>query len=144
MRISMKADYAVRALLDLAQHYGEGLVQSGDIASRQGIPEPYLDQLLTILRKAGFIRSIRGPQGGHALAKPPSGISLGAVITALEGSLAPIDCVDEAGSCARVSACAQREIWQEVAQATQRVLNATTIGELVQRQQQRQGQMYYI
>ena len=144
MRISMKADYAVRALLDLAQHYGEGLIQSGDIASRQGVPEPYLDQLLTVLRKAGFIRSTRGPGGGHALAKPPRDISLGAVITAMEGSLAPIDCIDESGRCARINACAQREIWQAVAQATHKVLDGTTIDELVQRQQRREGQMYYI
>ncbi len=144
MHISMKADYAVRALMDLAQHYGEGLIQSSDIASRQGIPEPYLDQLLTMVRKAGFIRSTRGPQGGHALAKPPSDISLGAVITAMEGSLAPIDCVDEAGSCTRVSTCAQREVWQAVAQATQKVLDSTTIDELMQRQRRREGQMYYI
>src|SRR3990170_2402022 len=65
MKVSMKGDYGVRALIELAHHYGEGPVQSAVIASRQGVPEPYLDQLLTALRRAGFIRSVRGPQGGR-------------------------------------------------------------------------------
>ena len=71
MKVSMKGDYGVRALVELAHHYGEGPVQSAVIASRQSIPEPYLDQLLTSLRRAGFIRSVRGPQGGHALIRDP-------------------------------------------------------------------------
>ena len=71
MKVSMKGDYGVRALVELAHHYGEGPVQSAAIASRQCIPEPYLDQLLTSLRRAGFIRSVRGPQGGHAMIRDP-------------------------------------------------------------------------
>ena len=71
MKVSMKGDYGVRALVELAHHYGEGQVQSAAIAARQSIPEPYLDQLLTTLRRAGFIRSVRGPQGGHALIRDP-------------------------------------------------------------------------
>ncbi|MFQ5861407.1 MAG: RrF2 family transcriptional regulator, partial [Dehalococcoidia bacterium] len=85
MRVSMKVDYGVRALMDLTQRYGQGPVQTSEIAQHQGIPEPYLDQLLTTLRKAGFIRSRRGPGGGHTLAREPEAISLGAVINALEG-----------------------------------------------------------
>ena len=68
MRISTKGDYGIRALIELAHHHGRpGPLQSSEIAARQGIPEAYLEQLLTILRRAGFIRSVRGPQGGHAL-----------------------------------------------------------------------------
>ncbi|MBI4316881.1 MAG: RrF2 family transcriptional regulator [Chloroflexi bacterium] len=145
MKISMKSDYGLRAVLDLAQRYGQGPVQSGDIAVRQGIPEPYLEQLLSTLRKAGLIRSVRGPQGGHRLVKPPAEISVGEVIAALEGSIAPIGCVDEVGTCDRSSICVQRDIWMEINQITQRVLDSTTIASLLERQSARQGQsMYYI
>ena len=86
MRISTKGDYGVRALIELSHHYGEGPLQSAEIAARQRIPEPYLDQLLTTLRKAGFIRSVRGPQGGHALIRRPEEVRLSDVIRSLEGS----------------------------------------------------------
>lgn len=133
MKVSKKVDYGVRALLDLAQRQGQGPIQSAEIASRQGIPEPFLDHLLTSLRKAGIIRSMRGPQGGHSLARLPSEISLGQVIAALEGSIAPLECVEESSSCALASACVQRQVWQEVAEVTRQVLDSTTLGDLVGR-----------
>src|SRR5213592_207285 len=111
MKISMKGDYGLRALVDLADHFGEGPVQSKEIADRQDIPEPYLDQLLTVLRKAGYIRSRRGPQGGHALAKAPAEISMGDVITTLEGSIAPVGCLDGTMDCSLSGKCGQQEIW---------------------------------
>lgn len=129
MRVSTKGDYGVRALIELAHRYGEGPVQSADIAGRQGIPEPYLDQLLTAMRRAGFIRSVRGPQGGHALVRHPSEIRLAEVIEALEGSLSPIACLDQP-ECAKPGSCAQRDVWAEVRRATQEILNGVTIGEL--------------
>ncbi|MBA3468391.1 MAG: Rrf2 family transcriptional regulator, partial [Herpetosiphonaceae bacterium] len=89
MRLSTKGEYGVRALFDLAQHYGEGLIQSHDIADRQGISENYLNQLLIGLRKAGLIMSVRGPQGGHQLARPPQAISLLDALLVLEGPLLP-------------------------------------------------------
>jgi len=99
MKVSMKGDYGVRALVELAHHYGEGPVQSAHIANRQGIPEPYLDQLLTSLRRAGFIRSVRGPQGGHALIRDPHDLKLSEAVSALEGSLSPIGCLDDPDGC---------------------------------------------
>ena len=105
MRVSTKGDYGIRALVELAHRYGEGPVQSAEIARRQCIPEPYLDQLLTTLRRAGFIRSQRGPQGGHALLRPAEEIRLSDVIEALEGSLSPIACLDD-GSCTKPGVCA--------------------------------------
>src|SRR3978361_582793 len=85
MRLTSKTDYGLRALIDLALH-GSGLpVQSHDIATRQGIPESYLNQLLILLRRAGLIRSLRGPQGGHHLARAPRGISMADIIAALDG-----------------------------------------------------------
>lgn len=145
MKISMKSDYGLRAVLDLARHYGDGHIQSSDIAARQGIPEPYLEQLLTTLRKAGLIRSVRGPQGGHCLARPPESISVGDVVAALEGSVAPIECVEEIYSCSRAGACAQRDIWMEINALTRKVLDSTTIAALLERQAAHEPQtMYYI
>ena len=92
MKIPMKVDYGVRALVELAHHYGEGHIQTSDIASRQGIPEPYLEQLMTTLQKVGFIQSRRGPQGGHSLAMAPESLDLAMVMNTLEGNVSPLDC----------------------------------------------------
>src|ERR1044071_10275970 len=89
MRISSKGEYGLRALFDLAQHYGEGPVQSRDIHERQDIDENYLNQILISLRKAGLIESVRGPQGGHRLARPPAQITLLEVVTAVQGPPPP-------------------------------------------------------
>ncbi len=85
MRVSSKADYGVRAMFDLAQRYGQGPIQSRDIASRQGVSEAYLHQVLSALGRTGFVRSTRGPLGGHELVREPSEISVWDVIHALDG-----------------------------------------------------------
>jgi Rrf2 family protein len=134
MRISTKGDYGLRALIELAHHFGEPRpVQSGEIASRQKIPESYLEQLMTVLRKSGFIRSVRGPQGGHALIREPSGIRVTEVIEALEGSLVLTDCLDESSACARNGGCAQSEMWRDVRDAILGILDNTTIADLAER-----------
>lgn len=144
MKVSMKLDYGVRVLVDLAQHYGQGVIPASEIASRQGIPEPYLDQILVALRRAGFVTSKRGPQGGHMLAQPPSQVNLGEVITALEGSPSP-RCIAQPEDCDRATVCVQREVWQAIEEAAQKLLRATTLGELVERQERRsEVSMYYI
>lgn len=135
MRVSTKGDYGIRALIELAHRHGEGPVQSAEIARRQCIPEPYLDQLLTTLRRAGFIRSIRGPQGGHALLRPPEEIRLSEVIEALEGSLSPIACLDD-GACTRPGVCVQREVWEQVRRATHDILHSVTIADLAERERE--------
>lgn len=142
MRISTKGDYGVRALIELAHHYGEGPIQSAEIAARQRIPEPYLDQLLTTLRKAGFIRSVRGPQGGHALLLRPEEIRLSDVIRALEGSLSPVSHLHDEGYQCR----AAHEVWHDVEEATQQILDGVTIGALAAREREydRAGARYVI
>ncbi len=145
MKVPMKVDYGVRALVELAQRYGSGSVQTVEIAERQSIPEPYLDQLLATLGKFGFIRSRRGPQGGHVLAKAPHEISLGMVMAGLEGTAAPLDCIDEPAECNLSRICAQREVWRSVEDAVQSVLNSTTIADLANRQERLQNRgMYHI
>jgi Rrf2 family protein len=108
-------------------------MQSSEIAARQRIPESYLEQLLTTLRRAGFIRSVRGPQGGHALIRPPEDIRASEVIEALEGAIMPIDCLDEASACSKNGGCAQRVMWSAVRDAILGVLENTTIADLALR-----------
>ena len=143
MKVSMKGDYGVRALVELAHHFGEGPVQSAVIANRQSIPEPYLDQLLTSLRRAGFIRSVRGPQGGHALIRDPHDLRLSEAVGALEGSLSPIACLDDPNGCTRTTRCCLRSVWEEVEAATLKILNGITIADLAERQREGSGAARY-
>lgn len=144
MKVSTKGDYGIRALIELGLHFGEGTIQSAEIAARQRIPEPYLDQLLTTLRRAGFIRSVRGPQGGHELIREPAGVRLREVIEALEGSLNPIDCLDATSACTQAGGCAQRALWEEVRDATVAILERTTLADLIARERPVVGGRYYI
>ena len=146
MKVSTKGDYGVRALVELAHHFGQGPVQSAEIAARQQVPEPYLDQLLTTLRRAGFIRSVRGPQGGHALIRDPREVKLSEVMAALEGSLAPIACVDDPEACTKEGGCVQREVWERVRDATLEILEHVSIADLAEKERQhnRNGGRYYI
>ena len=146
MKVSTKGDYGVRALVELAHRYGQGPLQSAEIASRQEIPETYLDQLLTTLRRAGFIRSVRGPQGGHALIREPHEVNLNEVMVALEGSLAPIPCVDDPDACTKEGGCVQREVWERVRDATQEILQSVSIADLAEKERQysHNGGRYYI
>ncbi len=125
----MKGDYGVRAVLDLAERYGQGPVQSEAIARRQQISEAYLDQLLTLLRRAGLVRSVRGPRGGHELARPAETISILEVLNALEGSFLPSGPEGDLPS-VRV----QQELWRRVHDETERILRETTVQDLLERQ----------
>jgi len=147
MKVSTKGDYGIRALIELAHRYGDGRpMQSSEIAGRQKIPESYLEQLLTTLRRAGFIRSVRGPQGGHALIRDPRELRVSEVIEALEGALMLTDCLDEGGACAKSGGCAQTEMWLAVREAMLNVLDNTTIADLAARDRAREpaGARYMI
>jgi len=133
MKIPMRVDYGVRALVELAQHYGERSVQTADIASSQGIPEAYLDQLMSTLHKYGFVVSRRGPQGGHRLAMDPKDINLHMVMSTLDGNLSPIDCLISPTDCVFSETCAQQEVWKSVEEAVEEVLRNIKISDLVQR-----------
>jgi Rrf2 family transcriptional regulator, cysteine metabolism repressor len=95
MRLSRKGEYACLALLDLAEHYGEGNIKTADICQRKGIPKSYLEQILLTLRRNRFIRSSRGSDGGHQLAKPPLEISIAEIVRLIDGPLAPVESVSE-------------------------------------------------
>ena len=134
MRIPMKVDYGVRALVELALHYGEGPVQTANIAYKQGIPEAYLDHLMTTLNKFGYVLSRRGPQGGHRLASAPEDIDLAMVMKTLDGSSSPLDCLINPLDCVFSDTCAQQEVWKAVEEAIQNVLSDISLADLAQRQ----------
>lgn len=135
MRVSTRSDYGLRALIELAGHYGQGPLQSSEIALRRHIPEQYLDQLLTTLRKAGIIRSIRGPSGGHELVKNPSEVTVLDVIQALEGSLSPVSWLDEPPEVTdHPHQCGQREIWERIREATTGILASYTVADLLEKE----------
>lgn len=145
VKLSMRSDYGVRAVIDLARRFGEGPVQSAEIAGREAIPEAYLEQLLTSLRKAGLVRSSRGPRGGHELARDPGTISVGEIVAALEGPLLSLDCLGEPDGDQASTATITRELWEDVADAANRILDTTTVATLVERQRSREQRvMYYI
>ena len=133
MHIPMQVDYGIRALVDLASRREEGPVRTSEIAGRQSIPEPYLAQVMHALQKNGLTRSQRGPLGGHALAKDPSEISMGMVMTRLGGPTTIVGCLDEAGRCDQSPACGQRGVWRDVEAAINGVLDAISIADLVAR-----------
>ena len=143
MRIPMKVDYGVRALVELAMHFGEGQVQTAEIAAKQGIPEAYLEQLMTTMNKFGLVRSRRGPQGGHTLGMEPSKITLSMVMNTLEGNTSPLDCISSPTDCIFSDSCAQQEVWKSVEDSIQSVLTHTTLAHITHRQSYLSGQGMY-
>ena len=131
MHIPIKVDYGVRALVYLAMNSKDAPIRTSEIASRSVVPEPYLAQVLHTLNKSGLIRSQRGRQGGHSLAKSPSEIRLSKVMACLGGTETPVACLDDVSSCIHVPVCAQRDVWRDVALAVFKILDSTTIQDLV-------------
>ncbi len=147
MKISTRGRYGLRALEELALHYGEGPVLIKDIAKKQGISQYYLEQIVMVLKAAGMVKSIRGAKGGIALTRPPHEIKLGDVLQVLEGSTAPVECVDNAQSCFRSTFCVSRDVWVEMKQAIDQVLVSKTLQDLVDQhkiKEQPKPGMYYI
>lgn len=144
MCISTRGDYGLWALFDLAQHYGQGLVQSEDIATRQGIPVKYLNQVLTILRRGGLIDSIRGPLGGHRLAQPPEKITILAALNVLEGPLIQIeigreDLVPTHPDDREII----RDVWRTARHTLEALFQSITLADLCQRKQQNDEYVMY-
>jgi Rrf2 family protein len=138
MKLSTKGRYGTRLLLELALHQGEGLVPLKDIAQKQEIPLQYLEHVITPLITGGIIRSVRGAGGGIMLAKAPEDIRLSDVIKLLEGPIALVDCVNNPEICDRSSSCVTRDIWCEVKESMNRVLESTTLQDLLERHRKKE------
>ena len=137
MKLSAKGRYSTRAMLDLALHFDEGPILIKDISQRQQISERYLEQLFIPLRIAGLVRGIRGARGGFTLAKPPAEISLSEIIKVTEGLTAPAECIDEPRLCSQGGVCVTRNVWAEMKRAINKVLESTTLQDLVEQQRER-------
>lgn len=147
MKLSTKGRYAIRAMLDLAQHYGEGLTLLKDIARRQEISERYLEHLFLALKAAGLVASVRGAKGGFALTHPPADIKLIDIVRICEGQISIVECVTDPEYCTRSQRCATRDIWREVKEAMEGVLDSLTLQDLVERQSRKEqlvNNMYVI
>jgi Rrf2 family cysteine metabolism transcriptional repressor len=147
MKLSTKTRYGTRALLELALRGDEERVLLKDIAQRQEISLSYLEHIISPLISGGIIRTTKGPRGGISLARDPADIQLSEVIRLLEGSLSPVDCVNDPGACARSGACAARDVWTRLKDAMDDVLEATTLQDMVEKQRQQeqpQTAMYHI
>jgi Rrf2 family protein len=127
----------MRALLELAFHQGEGPVFLKDIAREQEISLPYLEHLVAPLIAAGIVRSTKGPRGGISLARDPAGIKLSEITGVLEGSMAPVECVNDASVCRRSVSCVTRDVWTQLKDVMDGVLEATTLQDLVERQRRK-------
>lgn len=134
MRLSTKSRYGTRAVLDIALHGRNGPVTLKEMSRRQEVSRKYLGQIINHLLTAGILESIRGPQGGYVLSRPPDSIRLGEIIRALDGSVAPSRCVDNPGVCERNAKCVTREVWTQVKESVESVIDETTIADLVARQ----------
>ena len=134
MWISTKAQYGLRALVEIAAAGGEAIALK-HVAERQDISQHYLEQIASNLRRAGFIRSVRGAYGGYRLARPPESITALEVVEAMEGSLAPVSCIEDPGSCTHASACGTEGLWRRVDGAIRDVLGRTTLGDLLREAQ---------
>lgn len=155
MKVSTKGRYGLLAMFDLAFYGQDQPVPLKQVAERQGLSEPYLEQLFGPLRKAGLVRSVRGPQGGYLLARPAQEVTAGDVIRVLEGPIAPVECVnperagDPAGAardcCGRPERCATADVWARLGAAVTGVLDGVTLADLVEAVRARRPQpMYYI
>jgi len=140
--MSTKGRYGVRAMVHLAVHYGQGPLPVRKIAEKMDVSAKYLDHLMTALRMAGLIRSIRKAHGGYILARSPKEIKLSEVVKVLEGSVAPVDCVDDAGACHQADFCTARDLWKRMQEAMDNVLESVTLEEMAQRQKEKWD--YYI
>lgn len=137
MKISTKGRYALRLLLDLAVHDNGKYQSLKSVASRQDISDKYLEQIISLLGRGGFVKSVRGAQGGYRLAKKPEDITVGMILRMTEGSLSPVPCLDdEPGRCSRNDQCVTREVWQRLADAINSVVDHMTLADLVRRQQE--------
>lgn len=137
MKISTKGRYALRLMLDLATYNNGEPISLKDVARRQQISDKYLEQIIAILNKAGYVRSIRGAQGGYLLKKDPSEYTVGMILRLTEGDLAPVSCVGSEGDdCERRSGCVTVRIWEQIYDAVNNVVDKITLADMLEWQQE--------
>jgi len=131
MKLSTRSRYGTRLMLDMAQHYAHGPLNLAGIARRQGISVKYLEQLIIPLKKAQLVKGIRGPKGGHILAKPPEAINVGEIVALMEAGMSLAACSEHPELCQRSETCVTRTVWRAAANAMFGALGAITLADLV-------------
>ena len=132
MKISTKGRYALRLMLDIALNDAKTPVRIKDIAERQQISDKYLEQIVSSLNKAGFVKSLRGPQGGYRLTKKPEEYTVGMILRLIEGSLAPVACLDDdINNCTRADRCPTLILWEKLYYAISEVVDNITLADLI-------------
>ena len=145
MKVSTKGRYALRMLLDLAEHSEDGFIALKEIAQRQGISKKYLEQIVPILNKSDILKTNRGFQGGYMLAKAPEKYTVGEILRLTEGSLSPVACLDqEPIQCERSRECPTLPIWQGLNQVINDYLDNITLQDVLDRQRERYSNNYVI
>lgn len=133
MKISTKGRYALRLMLDIAQNAADKPVSVKEIAARQEISDKYLEQIIALLNGAGFVRSVRGPQGGYLLRKKPEEYTVGMILRLTEGTLSPVSCVEkDALPCEREGDCATIKLWRQLNDAISSVVDHVTLADLLE------------
>lgn len=132
MKISTKGRYAVRLMLDLASHDNGKPVRLKEVAARQEISDKYLEQIISVLNKAGCVKSVRGPMGGYLLSREPEEYTVGEILRLTEGSLAPVECVHTEKECSRQEGCASRILWMKLNDAINGVVDNITLADLAE------------
>jgi len=134
MKISTKGRYAVRVMLDLAQYDKGECIKVKEIATRQNISEKYLEQIIAVLNKAGYVKSVRGAQGGYRLTREPKEYTVGMILRLTEGSMAPVACLEAgADKCERRNTCETLSVWKDVYAAVNQVIDNVTLADLLER-----------
>lgn len=137
MKISTRGRYALRLMMDIAINGQDEPVRIKDIARRQEISEKYLEQIVSVLNKAGFVKSSRGPQGGYRLMRAPAEYTAGSILCLIEGSLAPVACMDmDENDCPRHERCATLFLWQRLHEAMKDIIENVSLADLVAWQQE--------
>ena len=133
MKISTKGRYALRLMLDIASNSSDKPVSIKETARRQNISDKYLEQIISVLNNAGYVRSIRGPQGGYLLKKQPEEYTVGMILRLTEGSLAPVSCIEEnAEPCEKMLNCSTVIVWKKLNDAINNVVDNITLADLLE------------
>ncbi|NLK84958.1 MAG: Rrf2 family transcriptional regulator [Aeromonadales bacterium] len=145
MKISTKGRYALRMMIDLAEHSNSGFIPLKDIAARQNISKKYLEQIIPILNKSNILQSTRGFQGGYKLAREASSYSVGEILRLTEGNLAPVACLEcDVFTCPRAKECVTLPVWEGLYKVVTEYLDSITLEDLVTRQREIYGNDYMI
>jgi len=131
MKLSTRGRYGTRLMVELAKHYGKGPITMGIISKNQNIPIKYLEQIIIPLKRAKLIKSVRGPKGGHMLAKSPGKISVWEILSVVEGKLSLIDCVVDDSACESSAECLIRPVWGEAYASMKKIFEETSLKSVI-------------